>query len=131
MTANDEMKFLFIKHDFMLGDGDDYLPGTALVERSYWLDQCETFRKAVEENYDPSIFSETERKTGNYSVDIVYNDFDLKVGSRDYTVRECTSEEAVTLNKFLNPGREFKVREGVVFTDGRWRELTYWIDSFA
>lgn len=131
MKTDSETRFLLISHDIMLGDGDKYIRGTALVEESFWAKQCKDFKQAVLNTYDPSVFTDEQHAMGDYTVAVVVDDgYDLEIGVGDYKVQECTLEEAQVLNKFL-ASKSFQVQDGVVFTRGSWRELTYWIDNLS
>jgi hypothetical protein len=130
MTTDNETKYLFIAHDFMIGDGDDYIRGSALVEEAFWVKQVAAYIEAVEGCCDLSTFTEEEKKTGNYLIAVYHNDCELEISPSDYEVQKCTLEEAQVLNKFLG-GKEFKVRDGCVFTSGNWRPLLYWIRNFS
>lgn len=119
MTNNS--KYVFIDHNFVVGDGDDYIEGFAIMERSAWETQVQKYIDCVNDNFevkDPKEARiELETSSGFFEVTL-----------SNYNVKPCTEEELKIFYNFFGESYSYQKEQGIMCSRGRFREPSYWIE---
>lgn len=118
MTNNS--KYVFVDHNFMVGDADDSIEGFAIMERSAWEADAQKYINHVTDNFEVDDPEKDE-------IDIEVYSSPIQVRLSNYRVKPCTDEELKTFCNFFGESYSYQKEKGIMCSQGKFREPSYWI----
>jgi frataxin-like iron-binding protein CyaY len=112
--------YVFVDHNFMIGDADDFIKGFAIMERNAWELNVQNYLNCVEDNFDVEDPAKAK-------IEIEVNQGLVEISFDDYTVKPCTKKELEVFSRFFGESYSYEKEKGIMVSQGKFREPTYWI----
>ena len=112
--------YVFVDHDFMIGDADDFIRGFAIMKRDVWELNVQNYLSYVKDNFDVEDPAKAK-------IEIEINQGLFEVSISDYRVKPCTEKELKVFSHFFGESYSYEKTKGIMVSQGKFRDPTYWI----